>query len=197
MANSQWDERYTQGRPRWDTGITPPEVVEVVEGGQIPAGNALDIGCGTGTNVIYLARHGFRVVGVDLSELAISKARDKAEKVGVDVKFYSGDVLKIGLTGGVDIKTKVDLALDIGCLHSVGSKNHRAYAKMLERVVEDEGYYMLYAHGKRGEYREDHGLTPEETVRMLNTSFRSLWVREGEEMGRPSYWYLFQRVRKD
>jgi cyclopropane fatty-acyl-phospholipid synthase-like methyltransferase len=115
-----------QGKPRWDTGITPPEVVEVVEGGQIPAGNALDIGCGTGTNVIYLAKHGFRVVGIDLSQLAIDKARDEAREAGVEAEFYSGDALKIGTSGGVDIKMKVDLALDIGCLHSVGSKNHRA-----------------------------------------------------------------------
>jgi methyl halide transferase len=35
-------------------------------------------GCGTGTNVIFLAQHGFNVLGVDISEVAVDKARAKA-----------------------------------------------------------------------------------------------------------------------
>ncbi len=43
---------YWRGKPRWDTGITPPEVVQLVEAEHFPPGRALDIGCGTGTNVV-------------------------------------------------------------------------------------------------------------------------------------------------
>ncbi|MFC2045254.1 class I SAM-dependent methyltransferase [Chloroflexota bacterium] len=195
MLTPQWDDRYRQGKPRWDTGITPPELVEVVEGGQVPAGHALDIGCGTGTNVIYLARHGFKVVGVDLSRIAIGKAKSKAKEAEGDVEFYSRDVLKIGMVGGVDIKTKVDLALDIGCLHSIGVDNHQAYVAMLRRVMRDGGYYLLYAHGPHKRNGEVHGLAPDQTLAILGDSFTSLWVREGEEGGLPSCWYLFRRVR--
>jgi len=47
---------YRFGTPRWDTSITPPEVVAVIEGDTaIPSGRALDLGCGSGRNVIYLA----------------------------------------------------------------------------------------------------------------------------------------------
>ena len=66
-----YERQYRRGAPRWDTGVTPPEVVEVFEGEDPPSGRALDLGCGTGTNVLYLARHGFEVVGVDVSPLAI------------------------------------------------------------------------------------------------------------------------------
>ena len=42
-------------------------MVELVEGGSLPPSRALDLGCGSGTNCIYLARHGWEVVGVDFS----------------------------------------------------------------------------------------------------------------------------------
>ena len=48
-------------QPPWDTGVSPPEVIEVIEGGVITPGRAIDLGFGTGTNAIYLARHGFTV----------------------------------------------------------------------------------------------------------------------------------------
>ncbi len=58
---------YRRGFTPWDTGISPPELVAVVEGDQaLPPGKALDLGCGTGTNSIYLAQHGWDVSGVDL-----------------------------------------------------------------------------------------------------------------------------------
>ena len=74
-------QMYRFGAPRWDTNITPPEVVAVIEGAApLPAGRALDLGCGTGTNVIYLAQHGWETIGVDFSPVAIQQARQKAKQ---------------------------------------------------------------------------------------------------------------------
>ncbi|TEU17501.1 MAG: methyltransferase domain-containing protein, partial [Anaerolineales bacterium] len=72
MSCRSWsfDLRYLLGRPPWDTEVTPPEVVELIEGEGLSPGRALDLGCGTGTNCIYLVRHGWEVVGVDFSLLA-------------------------------------------------------------------------------------------------------------------------------
>lgn len=77
MSLRRWffDLRYLRGRAPWDTGVTPPEVVDLIEGARLPPGRALDLGCGTGTNTIYLARHGWEVVGVDFSAVAIRRAR--------------------------------------------------------------------------------------------------------------------------
>jgi len=193
MKKLFWNLQYLFGRPPWDTGITPPEVVELIESREIPPGRALDIGCGTGTNVIYLARHGFEAVGVDVAELAIRQARRKAHQAGVTATFHVGDILKLGTSEGPPLGGPFDLALDIGCLHSLPSSDHPAYAAMLRRVLRVGGLYLLYAWGPRKMAGRPMGLTPEETQALLGDEFHACWIRAGEEWGSPSYWYLFER----
>jgi SAM-dependent methyltransferase len=90
---------YRFSAPRWDTNITPPEVVTVIEGAAaVPAGRALDLGCGTGTNVIYLAQHGWKAVGVDFSPIAIQQACQKAQDTP-GATFVEGDVSQLSHLG--------------------------------------------------------------------------------------------------
>ena len=81
-----YERRYRRGTAPWDTGVTPPEVVELIEGDHPPTGRALDLGCGTGTNVAYLAAHGFEVVGIDFSRPAIERARARLAGVFTGVR---------------------------------------------------------------------------------------------------------------
>ncbi len=196
MRQLVWNIFYLLGRAPWDTGVTPPEVVELIEGGQVPPGRALDIGCGTGTNAVYLARHGFQAVGVDAAWLVVRRARAKARRAGVSATFHTGDVLRLGTPKGPAIVTPFEFVLDIGCFHSLAAEQRQAYAAMLRRVLRVEGFYMLYAWGPREMNGRPVGLTPDETRAALGDEFRSVWVRGGEERGAASYWYLFQRARQ-
>ncbi|GAB4566870.1 MAG: hypothetical protein Kow0047_18600 [Anaerolineae bacterium] len=173
------------GRPPWDTGITPPELRELIEGGQIPPGRAVDLGCGTGTNAIYLASHGFEVTGVDSAWVAIWKARRKAKRANVRVRFYVSPVTRLSF-----ITEPVDLALDIGCLHGLPEADRPAYAAELARIVRPGGYFLLYAWGDRGWA----GIDPPQVQELL-AGFSAIWIRTGEEHGLPSSWYLLQRER--
>src|SRR5437867_11299153 len=109
-------------RPPWDTGITPPEVERFVA--SHAPGRAIDLGCGTGTNAVYLARHDWTAVGVDFAGRAIAKARRRARDAGVVSRctFYVGDVTRLDYLTG-----PFDLALDIGCLHSPPAAQGSAY----------------------------------------------------------------------
>ena len=72
--SSRWkfEWRYWRGTTPWDTNITPPEVKEFIAAA--PPGKALDLGCGTGTNAITLAQHGWQATGVDFAPKAIRTA---------------------------------------------------------------------------------------------------------------------------
>src|SRR2546430_10683656 len=129
-------------RPPWDTGITPPEVERFVA--SHPPGRAVDLGCGTGTNAVYLARHGWSAMGVDFAGRAIAKARRRARDAGVSCTFFVGDVAALEVPG------PFDLALDIGCLHSISVNSRAAYATGLARVVRSGGTYLLYAFAPGG-----------------------------------------------
>ena len=69
---------YLTGKAPWDTGVTPPEVIRLVQSGELTPGCAVDLGCGTGLNAIFLIRHGWQVVGVDSEPIAIRRARRRA-----------------------------------------------------------------------------------------------------------------------
>jgi len=68
-------ERYKNQDAPWDTGITPPEIVAIA--GELPPGKAIDLGCGTGTNVRYLLEQGWTADGVDFVPQAIELAQAK------------------------------------------------------------------------------------------------------------------------
>jgi SAM-dependent methyltransferase len=116
---------YRTGRTPWDTGITPPEVVELIEGpSALAPGRALDLGCGTGTNVEYLARHGWLAVGLDASTRAIADARQRIADVG-RARVLQADVTRLPL---VPLGEPFDLVLDIGCYHSIARHRRADYA---------------------------------------------------------------------
>jgi cyclopropane fatty-acyl-phospholipid synthase-like methyltransferase len=125
------------GKPPWDTGITPPELVEFVH--NHPPGRALDLGCGSGTNVVFLAQHGWQATGVDFVQKAIRSARHKADQAGVAANFYTDDVTRLSKITG-----QFELVLDIGCFHSLSVPAKRVYAANLSRLLAPNGTFLLY-----------------------------------------------------
>ena len=87
---------YRLGFTPWDSGVPPPELIEVIEGARrLPAGRALDIGCGTGTTTVYMASKGWQVTGVDFVPRAIRAAGAKAAAARLPVAFLVGDVTRL------------------------------------------------------------------------------------------------------
>jgi SAM-dependent methyltransferase len=171
---------WLPGNRRWDTGVAPPELERFVA--SHPPGRALDLGCGTGTNVVYLALHGWTAVGVDFAGRAIAKARRRALDAGVSPTFFVGDVTRLDVSG------PFDLAFDLGCLHSIPVAGRAGYASGLARLVRPGGTYLLYAFAPGG---PTFGLGRDDVRATFADAFEVVDVEEGK--GRPSAWYTLVR----
>lgn len=178
-------------RPPWDTGRPFPKLVELVESGHLVPGKAIDLGCGTGTNVTYLAQQGFDAVGVDMAPRAIAKAQRKAQAAGVRARFLVADVTNLPSALG-----PFDFALDVGCFHSLKENDQQAYAHSLARVLKPSGQFLLWTF-RRDPRRPSprfgpRGITPEEIQATLGTFFTLEETRTGEGW-RPTTLYLMRR----
>lgn len=91
----EWDARYRErGGPKWSGRPNGRLVAEVAS---LIAGRALDVGCGEGADAIWLAQNGWTVTAIDVSEVALGRAQEAAELVGVAVEWIRGDVLRTDL----------------------------------------------------------------------------------------------------
>ena len=139
------EDYYRAGKPPWDTGVTPPELVALVEGhGALPPGRALELGCGTGTNAIYLARHGWEVVAVDLIDRAVDQARAKAAAAGVAVRLLCGDATRLD---ELDVPGPYDLFFDLSCYCGIPLHRRDAYAAGLTHRAAPGARLLMFGYG--------------------------------------------------
>jgi SAM-dependent methyltransferase len=173
--------QYWLMNPPWDTGVTPPEVFQFLAGKS--PGKALDLGCGTGTNVITLAEHGWKTTGIDFVPRAIRKAKRKARRKGVEerTKFQVGNVLS-----PESLQGEYDLILDIGCFHSFSDEDTARYAQNISNHVAEGGSLLLYVHLRQGS-DPGHGVSETGLVK-LGEYLTLAWRMDGEESSRPSAW---------
>lgn len=120
-----------------------PELAELVESGRIAPGRAIDLGCGVGSEAIYLARNGFDVTGVDFSPTAIKLARDKAHDAGVEVAFFEDDLTNLRHVDGT-----FDLVVDIGGLHSLTQEERDLYINNMLPLTHSSSRYLLMGFEK-------------------------------------------------
>jgi len=182
----KFESRYWCGNTPWDTNLTPPEVMEFIA--DRPPGKALDLGCGTGTNAITLARHGWQATGVDFSAKAVRKARRKARESGLRVDFHCADVNDLRFIAG-----PFDYVLDIGCLFSLNEQAMRRYAGELSRLLRPAGDYMLYAWLPHPRKSGPSGISTEAVESLLGHFLVRTRLVIGVEKGFPSAWYWYRR----
>jgi cyclopropane fatty-acyl-phospholipid synthase-like methyltransferase len=176
---------YYLSKPRWDTGVTPPEVLAFLQ--SHPAGRALDLGCGTGTNLLTLAQAGWRVTGVEFALIAWRKAcrrlRDQPNLEGI----HLGSVADIDY-----LQPAYDLILDIGCFHSLPPEDKEKYRRQIERLLAPQGTYLLYGFPKTAE--RPRGLTDADLA-AFQQNLELANRQDGKDGERPSIWLEFIKRR--
>jgi SAM-dependent methyltransferase len=124
----------------WDVGSSK-ELVSLVTSGQVKPSEAIDLGCGTGRNSIFLAKHGFNVTGVDFSPTAIQQGQSRARKEGVKVHFIVDDLTNLHHTKGV-----FDFLVDHGTFDDLTPSNRDLYIKNILPLTRTGTKFLLYCH---------------------------------------------------
>ncbi len=163
---SSFDIAY-EGTPTWDIGRPQGVVDRLVASGSV-TGVVLDAGCGTGEHALLLAGLGHRVVGVDISPLAVEKARAKAVARGVEVTFVVGDALELASVVAADTAGSFDTVLDVGLFHVLQPEDRRRYAWSVAAVTRPGGRALVTSWSARNPF----GYGPQRITRtMIRQSF--------------------------
>lgn len=170
----KWNARYQSGDVPWDTGHPSPELQNVLRRQHIQPCRALELGCGTGTNSVWLAEQGFDVTGLDIAPLALERAAARAAAAGVAVRFLAADVLT-----PPDLGEPFAFFFDRGCYHVVRRENPHAYAPAVARLLAPGAFGLVLAGNAREPHEPGPPVVTEEQLRdELGRSFRILDLRE-------------------
>jgi SAM-dependent methyltransferase len=139
-GGSWWDIFYSDRAKPCPFFVPHPDesLVQFIEEGLLQPGRAVDIGCGSGRNAIYLARHGFSVEGIDYSDTAIEWARERAAQAGVSVSFTRASVFELPPAAG-----SYDLVYDSGCFHHMAPHRRAQYVELVVRALRPGGWLGL------------------------------------------------------
>jgi len=173
MGGGEFEKSYRTGETPWDSGIPSAELVRVLDAGLLPGKTVLEIGCGTGTNAIALARRGYRVTAVDFVDMAVRRAREKAQQAGVEIDFRVGDATRIDLRGPYDV------VFDRGVYHGIRARNLPAFLRMLKRVTRKGSRWLCLAGNAKEPMDDGPPVVSEQEFRSeLEPLFNILEVRE-------------------
>ena len=145
---------YSIGFHPWEDAATDPpfvskfqEMIAREESGRTPPfGSALDLGTGSGIWGIELAKRGWQVTGIDFVEKALDRARERAQRSGVNVKLVNGDVTKLR---NANIGTGFRLVLDTGTFHDFEIATQQAMGREIDAVAATDATVLLLIWPKR------------------------------------------------
>lgn len=144
-----YDWMYRTWAP-WDSVGVRQDLIELLRSGHVTPDRfprTIDLGCGTGANVVYLASIGFDSVGVDFSGVAIRKARRRAIAAGVDARFVLGDLTAEKIDG---LEGPFDFLVDFGTLDDLTGDARRAMAETITRLSRPGSKFLEYCfYGSR------------------------------------------------
>jgi len=167
-----FQEKYKNGDTPWEIHRVDSHLKKIVTEIPIPPCNVLDIGCGTGNDVIWLQQQGFRATGIDCNELAVQRARKKSRDAKADCTFYILDFFNDTIPG-----TPFNFAFDRGCFHYPSEpEDLKRFAANISQHLNEDGLWLTLT-GSCDETREGPGppqLSACQIIDAVESSFKIL-----------------------
>lgn len=153
MSRHDWNDHYATEDLPWDVGEPEEHLTAFVRSGRVNrGGRVLEVGCGTGTNALWLAGEGFDVVGIDVATRAIDRANTKRAAVSTPVacRFEVLDFLHAEPPGGL-----FDFIFDRGCFHVFHDAADRArFAERVAALLGPDGQWLSLIGSTEGPARD-------------------------------------------
>ncbi|MBN1588844.1 MAG: class I SAM-dependent methyltransferase [Pirellulales bacterium] len=170
-----WDRIYREGLPPWETGVPARELVRLLgeQADLVPKGTAIELGCGTGADAVYLAKAGFDVTAVEISPIALERARARARLENAAVHFVLGDIFDCPETAG-----KYDLIYDAGFYEFARRKKLSRFLDLLWRMTAPGSFYLtLVGNTDDSDENSPPGVTQDEIHLELGRLFEMVQLR--------------------
>jgi len=167
VPNDYWESAYENGEYKhWEFSYPSPELVALAAA-NVPRRNArvLDVGSGGGTDAIFMAQCGFRVIGIDVSAAALKIAEKRAEKAHVEVDWLRGNVLELPISSET-----IDFIIDRGLFHLIENRDRAKYASEIFRVLKNGGQALIRGASGQSPHDQFNPVTEEAINRYFSSS---------------------------
>jgi SAM-dependent methyltransferase len=156
---------YRLGLAPWERRDIAQAWRPILDGPDAPApGRALDVGCGSGRDAVYLAKRGWRVTAVDFVAKALASAKERAAEEGVEVQWVRGDVAELGRLG---LEPGYDLLYDFGCIQGLPDAARSGAAAGLTELAAPGATLLVLAFKARRRLMLPRGMDEEDIVALL------------------------------
>lgn len=167
-----WEDVYAKKSTPWDVNQPEDELVRFVERKVISPCKVLELGCGHGNDAIFLAKNGFKVTAIDISEKAIMEAKRRAKEADVRINFLVEDASQLST-----LKDTFQFIYDRACFHFIHEEKRTGYLTNIKRLLEKDGYYILIVSSDQERVKGPYQFSKEDIKHIFGSDFEILELR--------------------
>jgi SAM-dependent methyltransferase len=160
---------YRLGLAPWERREVEQSWRPMLDGPDAPVpGRALDVGCGSGRDAVFLASHGWQVTAAEVVDKALTTAKRRAAEEGVDVEWVRANVAELGRLG---LQPGYNLLYDFGCIQGLPDPARKGAAAGLTELAAPGATLLLLAFKARRRIVLPRGMDKEDIVALLGDAW--------------------------